>query len=141
MKQLIIVLFFTLSFTGCGKDNSVENVFASISILSDLGDYVPKSKSDLSINEAKYFRNSYCRAHDLGKEFKSGTLKRKLGNEFAGKWKKDAIPALKIICEHWRDLDKLKSGYQFSQKALSKIIVSMNKLESFRMFYVAWRKS
>lgn len=140
IKKTLFIIILTLNLASCSKDESVENVFQAINILSSLGNFVPQQALQLTDSEERYYRNSYCQAYSLGSDYKINTLRKKLGNEFGNKWAK-TVPSLEIICTHWEAAKDLKPGYKFKQDHLNRVFGAMQNLENFRLFYVRWRNS
>jgi hypothetical protein len=139
VKMSVMVSFLVLALSGCTSDQSAENVLNSIKILSQLGNSNLNNSSSLTKSEAKYFRNSYCSAYELGQDYRIKTLKRKLGNDFGIRWQQ-TVPSLGVICAYWRRAEK-ESPWRASDDELADVKRAMSRLERFRLFYVAWLNS
>jgi hypothetical protein len=139
VKRSVMVSFLVLALSGCTNDQSAENVLNAIKIISQLGNSDLNNSGTLTKSEAKYFRNSYCSAYELGQDYRLKTLKKKLGNDFGKKWQQ-TIPSLGVICEHWQTLEGRKP-YRASREEVANVKQAMRQLERFRLFFVAWRKS
>lgn len=139
IRSLLIFSVLVFCIPGYANAGSAENVLNAIRILSQLGNSDLNDLQRLSKSEAKYFRNSYCSAYELGKDYRLKTLKNKLGNDFGTIWQQ-TVPSLKVICMHWRRLEERKP-YRASRDELAAVEQAMRQLERFRFFYVAWRNS
>jgi hypothetical protein len=141
IRSLLIVSVLASCITGPANagDESAENVLNAIRILSQVGSSDLNDRQSLSKKEAKFFRNSYCSAYDLGKDYRLKTLRKKLGNDFGTRWR-NTVPALKVICTHWRAF-ATGNSYRASRNELVNVEKAMRELERFRVFYVAWLNS
>ena len=140
--RLLLILSILASYIpgfANAADQSAENVLNAIRILSQVGASDLNDLQRLSKNEAKFFRNSYCAAYDLGRDYRLKTLRKKLGNDFGTRWRK-TVPALKVICMHWRAF-ATGNSYRASSNKLVNVKQAMRELERFRVFYVAWLNS
>ena len=140
MKKLAILLLIFQFSVSCSKDNSVDNVLSAIQILSDIGAFNPKSVSNLNNDEMRYLTNSYCKAYKVGKEYKTKTLGKKFGEEFARQWEMN-IPAMREKCEIFKAINDMKPGFKITDEVLMRQVRASNQMERFRLFYVKWRQN
>ena len=138
IRVLLAVALLLFQF-GLAKADSVDNVFRSIEILATIGNEQVSIKKAGEITSAQFTRmsNQYNLAYDIGSKYKSRELKKKLGREFYGLWKKN-VSALKDISELYFKLEKY--GGRLNDTEINRLSSALVTLETFRLFYVQWRR-
>lgn len=139
LKQIpICVLIVFLSVSSAIAD-SVDNVFRSISILASIGEFQSgvNGTNDISQAQFKWMTEQYRLAYEIGKNYKSREIKKKLGRKFHREWKRN-VKAMKTISFYYTRLQE--EGGRLSNNEIKDLSEALHDMENFRLFYISWRK-
>ena len=136
-----ITILSVAVFLACGtaRADSVDNINRSITILASIGTFQStiKSTDGMTQSQFEWMTEQYNLAYQIGKNYKSREVKKKLGRQFYKQWKKN-VSAMKTISNLYTRLQE--KGGRLTESEVKDLSVALYVMENFRLFYVDWRK-